>query len=94
MVAMARAKDAVPLILTPDLQPETAEEELIRARVLEGLPSLRVALDPSWHVARNRHPDARADAVIAEAVATWLEAHGVAASTPLGASPVQSGLVG
>ena len=81
MVAMARAKGAVPLIVVPDLQAETTEEELIRARVLEGLPSLRVAVDPAWHVAHNRHPDARGDAVIADAVATWLEAHGVAAPT-------------
>ena len=82
MVAMARAKGAVPLILVPDLQPQTAEEEAISARVLAGLPVLRVAVDPAFHVPRNRHPDARGAAVIAEAVARRLEAHGLAAPPP------------
>lgn len=78
MVAIARAKGAVPLILTPDLQPETAEEELIRARVLKGLPSLQVAVDPAFHIRGNRHPDARGARVIADAVAARLAAEGMA----------------
>ena len=76
MVAMARVRGAVPLILVPELKPETAEEARIRTQVLAGLPSLRVRVDPTWHVARNRHPDARADTAIATAVAEWLAAHG------------------
>ena len=50
---------------------------MIRARVLAGLPYIRVPIDPTWHVPRNRHPDARADAKLAQAVAGWLEAQGV-----------------
>ena len=78
MVAMARAQGAAPLILVPELKPETAEEARIRTQVLAGLPSLRVRVDPTWHVVRNRHPDARADAAIAAALADWLVAHGAA----------------
>jgi hypothetical protein len=78
MVAMARAKGATPLILVPDLGPETAEEQAIRARVLTGLPYLQVSVDPAWHIANNRHPDARAAAQIAAAVSAYLLAHGLA----------------
>ena len=77
MVASARARGAVPLILVPDLAPETPEEQVIRARVLAGLPYIRVSIDPTWHIPRNRHPDARADAKLAQEVAGWLEAQGV-----------------
>jgi hypothetical protein len=79
MVAMARAKGATPVILVPDLRPQTAEEAAISRQVLAGLPYVQVAVDPAWHVPRNRHPDARADAKIAAAVAGYLEANGVAA---------------
>src|SRR6185295_11772247 len=40
MVAAARARGAVPLILVPDLGPETPEEQAIGARVLAGLPHI------------------------------------------------------
>lgn len=78
MVGMARARGAVPLILVPQLTPETAEEAGIRNQVLAGLPCLQVAVDPRWHVPNNRHPDARADAKIAAAVGDYLIARGVA----------------
>jgi hypothetical protein len=77
MVAMARERGAVPLVLTPQLTPETAEEARIRAQVLEGLPALQVVVDPRWRLPHNRHPDARADAAIARAVTAWLEGHGL-----------------
>jgi hypothetical protein len=76
MVRMARARGAVPLILVPQLTPETAEEAAIRARVLAGLPYLQVTVDPALHLPNNRHPDARGDAVLADAVAAYLAAHG------------------
>jgi len=76
-VRMARARGAVPLILVPQLTPETEEEARIRTQVLAGLPYLQVTVDPSWRVPNNRHPDARADAKIAEAVAAYLLAHGL-----------------
>ena len=77
MVAAARARGAVPLILVPDLGPGTPEEQAIGVQVLAGLPHIRVPIDPAWHVPRNRHPDARADAKLADAVAGWLEAQGL-----------------
>jgi hypothetical protein len=87
MVGMAREKGAVPLILVPELTPETAEEARIRGRVLAGLPYLKVAIDPAWHVAGNRHPDARADARLAEAVAAYIETHQVQDVAPRAGSP-------
>jgi len=74
MTEMARAKGATPLILVPELTPETAEEAEIRTRVLAGLPYVRVPVDPTWRVAGNRHPDARATVRLAEVVAAYLEA--------------------
>jgi len=82
MVDAAQRKGATPLILVPELTPETPEEARIRTRVLAGLPYLKVPIDPSWHVAGNRHPDARADAVLADAVATYIETHQAHAATP------------
>lgn len=82
MTAMARARGATPVILVPELQPETREQAILRQRILAGLPVLRVPVDPAFHVARNRHPDARADAVMAEAIADWFAAHGLARSAP------------
>ncbi|HKP79461.1 MAG TPA: hypothetical protein VJU34_10090 [Phenylobacterium sp.] len=81
MVDTARRKGAVPLILVPELTPETPEEARIRTRVLAGLPCLKVPIDPTWRLANNRHPDARADARLAEAVAAYIEtrqAHAIA----------------
>jgi hypothetical protein len=80
MVGMAQARGAVPLIVVPQLTPETAEEAAIRAEVLRGLPYLQVSVDPSWRVPGNRHPDARADAKIAQAVTAYLVAHGLSAA--------------
>jgi hypothetical protein len=73
IVAAARAKGAVPLVLVPQLTQETAEEAAIRARVLAGLPHILVPVDPTWRVPNNRHPDARANAALADAVARYLE---------------------
>ena len=75
MVDMARAKGAVPLILVPELAPQTAEEREIDARVLKDLPVVQVSVDPTWRVPNNRHPDARAAARIAVAVAVYLAEH-------------------
>lgn len=77
MVRLAEARGATPLILVPELTPETREEAAIREAALGGLPSLKVAIDPSWRLRNNRHPDARADARLAEAVGDYLEGHGL-----------------
>jgi hypothetical protein len=75
MVDMARAKGAVPVILVPQLALETAEERAIDADVLKDLPVVQVSVDPTWRVPNNRHPDARAAARIADAVAVYLANH-------------------
>lgn len=74
MVAAAEAEGAVPLVLVPQLTQETAEEAALRRRVLAGLPYIQVAVDPAWRLPGNRHPDARADAALAGAVAEYLQA--------------------
>ena len=80
MVAMAKVRGAVPLILVPQLTPETDEEARIRQEALRGLPYIQVTVDPSWRIPNNRHPDARADARIAQAVTQYLLSHGLAAA--------------
>ena len=73
IVAEAKARGAVPLILVPQLDQETPEEAAIRRRVLTGLPIVHVHVDPAWRIPNNRHPDARAAARLADAVAAYLE---------------------
>jgi hypothetical protein len=77
MVRMAQARGATPLILVPELTAETGEEAAIREAALQGLPSLKVRIDPSWRLRNNRHPDARAGARLADAVTEYLEGHGL-----------------
>ncbi len=82
-VALARRRGATPLILVPQLRPETPAEAVLRRRVLDeaDLPYLVVRLDPTWLIPHNRHPDARAARAMATAVAGYLATHG-AASPP------------
>jgi hypothetical protein len=79
-VALARRRGATPLILVPQLRPETPGETALRRRVLDetGLPYVMVRIDPGWLIPRNRHPDARASRAMALAVAGYLATHGVA----------------
>jgi len=95
MVDMARAKGAVPVILVPQLTPETAEERAIEGRALTDLPVVQVNVDPTWRVPNNRHPDARAAARIADAVAVYLVEHHVrpAASQPVDVAPSVGGSI-
>ncbi|WP_293903318.1 hypothetical protein [Phenylobacterium sp.] len=79
-VDLARARGAVPLILVPQLTPETAEEAALRRRLLDArrLPYLQVAVDPAFHIPHDRHPDPRGARAIAGAVTAWLRRQGVA----------------
>jgi len=72
IVAAARARHAVPLILVPEFGPEQPNERRLREQVLTGLPYVRVELDPRWSIPHDGHPDARANRVIAQAVVTAL----------------------
>lgn len=67
-VALARARGAEPLILVPTFMPERPLERDLRLRILAGLPYVFVPLDPSWRIAGDGHPDARADQAMARAV--------------------------
>ena len=69
-VREARARNAAVLILVPGFAPEQPTEAAIRHRVLDdaGLPYLQVTLDPRWRLTGDRHPDARADQVMARAI--------------------------
>jgi hypothetical protein len=71
-VALARARGATPLIVVPQFGPEDETERTLRHRVLgDDLPFLLVTLDASWRLPWDRHPDARAARVIAEAIVRW-----------------------
>jgi hypothetical protein len=70
IAGMARAHGATPLIVVPQVGAEDDLERSLRRRVLDeaALPYLMVEIDPAWHVARDRHPDARAARAIAGAI--------------------------
>jgi hypothetical protein len=73
-VDLARAHEAIPLIVVPQFGPEEPGERALRYRILDdaGVPYVHVELDPSWRLWWNRHPDARAARAIAVAVADRL----------------------
>jgi hypothetical protein len=73
-VNIAAARGAVPLVLVPQFGPEDRVEEALRRRILDepGIPYLMVTIDPTWRVAGDVHPNARAAHAIAAAVAARL----------------------
>jgi len=68
IVRAARARGAQPLILVPQIGPEQPIERRLREQVLAGLPYVLVAIDPDWTIPGDGHPDARANAAMADAV--------------------------
>jgi hypothetical protein len=74
-IARAQARGAASLIVVPQFGPEEPIEAALRHRVLDdaGLPYLPVKLDPSWRLSGDSHPDARAAAAIAAAIAERLK---------------------
>jgi len=87
-VALARSRGAVPLIVVPQFVPEEPVERELRRRILDqtGLPYVWVDLDPTWRVADDGHPDARAARAIAAAIAARLAEPAVSQSTYRSAS--------
>jgi hypothetical protein len=73
-IALARARHVPALILVPQIGPESDRERAVRRQVLDEahIPYLRVLLDDRWRIPGDRHPDARADHAIADAVAAAL----------------------
>jgi hypothetical protein len=72
IVAEARARGAEPLILVPQFAPERPAERRLRERVLAGLPSILVQVDPRWSVPGDGHPDARGNDALAKAILSAL----------------------
>src|SRR6185312_9614301 len=73
---LARRRGAITLVVDPQFGPESATERMLRRRILgeSGLSYVRVALDPTWHLKGDLHPDPRAAHAIAMAIATRLRA--------------------
>jgi hypothetical protein len=80
MVRLAQSRGAAALIVVPQLGPEDESQKRLRTDVLDEaqLPYVMVEIDPSWHIAWDRHPDARAAQLMAQAIATRLRATGAA----------------
>jgi hypothetical protein len=68
IVNAARTRGARPLILVPEIGPEQPIERRLREKVLAGLPSVVVEIDPAWTIPGDGHPDTRANAEMADAV--------------------------
>lgn len=73
-VDLAAARGATPLIVVPQFTPENRTEQVLRRRILDeaGLSYVWVALDPSWRLPSDLHPDPRAARAIAVAIANRL----------------------
>lgn len=73
-IELARARGATPLIVVPQFGREEPSEETLRHRIFDetGLPCLLVETDAAWRLPWDRHPNAQAARVIAEAVAARL----------------------
>ena len=70
-VQLAASRGATALIVVPQLGAEDGPEAHLRRRILDEarLPYVMVEIDPAWHIAWDRHPDARAAQLIANAIA-------------------------
>jgi hypothetical protein len=75
IVALARAHGAIPLVVVPQLGPEAPVEVALRRRIFDdsGVPYVLVETDAAWRLPWDRHPNARADRAIADAVAARLQ---------------------
>jgi hypothetical protein len=79
MVALARARGAIPLIVVPQFGQEEELERTLRRRILDeaDLPYTLVEINPAWRLPWDQHPDARASSAIAGAIAARLQADGI-----------------
>ena len=68
--ALARAHGAMPVILVPQFGHDDERDQALRYGILDGsgLPYTFVEIDPTWRIAWDRHPDARAARAMADAV--------------------------
>jgi hypothetical protein len=80
MVNLAHSRGATALIAVPQFGPEDESQMRLRRGILdeEKLPYVLVEIDPAWHIAWDRHPDARAAELIARQIAVRLRTSVVA----------------
>lgn len=73
-IDLARARGATPLIVVPQFGHDEQVEQTLRRRILDetGVSYVRVEIDADWRLPWDRHPNARAAHVIADAVADRL----------------------
>ncbi len=73
-VDLARAREAMPLIVVPHFGVEETAERSLRHRILDepGLPYVWIQMDDAWRLPWDRHPNALAARAIAVAIAARL----------------------
>jgi hypothetical protein len=73
-MALSQGRGARPLMAVPQLGAEDSLERTLRRRLLDdsGVPYVFIAVDGSWRLPWDRHPNARAAAKIAAAIAARL----------------------
>jgi hypothetical protein len=71
---MARAHNAVSIIVVPQFGHDDARDQTLRRSIFDGtgLSYVFVEIDPAWRIPWDRHPDARAARRIADAVTAAL----------------------
>jgi hypothetical protein len=76
-VDLVRGCGATPLVVVPQFGVEEPIEAQLRRRILDaaGVPYVLVAIDSDWRLPWDRHPNARAAARIADAIANRLRAN-------------------
>ena len=73
ITGLARSRGAEPLVIVPQFGSEEPVQRNLRERILYDIPTVLVQLDPNWRLRWDRHPNAQAAHVIAEAVAARLQ---------------------
>ena len=73
--ALARARNAQPLVIVPQFGPEGPVERMIRHRILDeaSISYVQIPLAPDWRIRGDLHPDPRADQAIALAIVKRLQ---------------------
>ena len=73
-VQLARRRRAIPVVVIPRFGVEDPVQEALRLRILtEDISAIVVPLEPDWRLRWDRHPNARAAHVIAEAIVARLD---------------------
>ena len=70
-VALAASHGATPVIFVPQFGHDDERDQALRRAIFDGLgfSYVFVEIDPAWRISWDRHPDARAAKVMADAVA-------------------------